>query len=141
MELKEPKNRFCCKIVPKLTVSELAYSPRFVTEIVDGVQRVDGGDAGVLQANDQVTEVFILGHAVGVLADQDKVGPERPARRQRGKESFLSLHDGRQISSSCLVETTCGYNQVQLCFSPVTSITPHGPVCTNTVPCGSILFL
>lgn len=69
-----------------MSISEFAYSPGFVAEIVDGVQTVDGGDAGILQANDQITEVFILGHAVGVLADQDKVGPERPARRRRQRE-------------------------------------------------------
>lgn len=69
-----------------MPISELAYSPRFVTEVVDGFQRVDGGDPGILQANDQVPEVLILGHAVGVLAHQDKVGPERPSGRRRKRE-------------------------------------------------------
>lgn len=75
-----------------MPVSELAYSPRLVTEVVDGVQRVDGGDAGVLQTNDQVPEVLVLGHAVGVLAHQDKVGPERPAGRWRKREQAGHQH-------------------------------------------------
>lgn len=120
----------------QLTVWELAYSPRLVAEIVDGVQRVDGGDAGVLQPNDQVAEVFVLGHAVGVLADQDKVGPERPARRRRERErnpdvniSEASMTGGTfpvyvWFRPSCH-RLTCSYNQVQLCFSPVTYINPH----------------
>lgn len=90
IELKEQHNKkidSAERISENDSSSELAYSPRFVTEIVDGVQRVDGGDAGVLQANDQVAEVFVLGHAEGVLADQDKVGSERPARRRRQREN------------------------------------------------------
>lgn len=80
------KKSILLKDLLKMPVSELAYSPRLVTEVVDGVQRVDGGDAGVLQTNDQVPEVLILGHAVGVLANQDKVGLERPAGRWRKRE-------------------------------------------------------
>lgn len=68
----------CVKYLRNTSVSELAYSPRFVTEVVDGVQRVDGGDSGVLQTNNQVPEVLVLGHAVGVLAHQDEIRPERP---------------------------------------------------------------
>lgn len=58
-----------------------AYSPRLVAEIVDGVQRVDRGDACVLQTDDQVPEILVLGHTEGVLAHQDEVRPERPGVR------------------------------------------------------------
>lgn len=58
-----------------------AYGPRFVAEVVDGVQTVDRGDACVLQADDQVPEVLVLGHAEGVLTHKDKVGPEGPGVR------------------------------------------------------------
>lgn len=57
---------------------KFAYSPGFVTEVVDGVQRVDRGDASILKTDDQVPEILVLGHAEGVLAHQDEVGPERP---------------------------------------------------------------
>ena len=60
------------------------YRPGLVTQIVDGVQGVDGRDAAVLQADHQVAEVLILGHAEGVLTDEDKVGPEGPGERQLG---------------------------------------------------------
>lgn len=50
-----------------------AYRPGLVTQVVDGLQGVDTGDAPILQTNDHVTEVLILGHTEGVLADEDKV--------------------------------------------------------------------
>lgn len=54
-----------------------SYSPGFVTQVVDGVQGVDGGDSCVLQTDDQVPEVLVLRHAEGMLTHQHKVGPER----------------------------------------------------------------
>lgn len=64
---------------------ESAYSPRLVTEVVDGVQRVDRGDAGILQTNDQVPKILVLGHAEGVLTHHYKVRPERSGLK--GKNS------------------------------------------------------
>lgn len=49
------------------------YSPGFVTQVVDGVQGVQAGNASILQGNDEVAEILILCHAVGVLADEHKV--------------------------------------------------------------------
>lgn len=64
---------------------ESAYSPRLVAEVVDGVQRVDWGDAGILQTDDQVPKILVLGHAEGVLTHQYKVWPERSG--MKGKNS------------------------------------------------------
>lgn len=64
---------------------ECAYSPRLVAEVVDGVQRVDRGDAGILQTDDQVLKILVLGHAEGVLTHQHKVWPERSGLK--GKNS------------------------------------------------------
>lgn len=50
-----------------------AYRPGLVTQVVDRLERVDARDASVLQTNDQVAEVFVLGHAEGVLTNEDKV--------------------------------------------------------------------
>lgn len=61
------------------------YSPGFVTEVVDGLQGVDWGDACILKANDQVPKVFILGHAEGVLTHQDKIRLEWPAKTKTRK--------------------------------------------------------
>lgn len=64
---------------------ESAYSPRLVAEVVDGVQGVDRGDAGILQTDDQVPKILVLGHAEGVLTHQHKVWPERSGLK--GKNS------------------------------------------------------
>lgn len=64
-----------------MSFAGIAYSPRFVAEVVDGVQRVDWRDTGILQTDDQVPKILVLGHAKSVLAHQDKVGPERPGAR------------------------------------------------------------
>lgn len=50
-----------------------AYRPRLVTQVVDGCKRVDAWDTPVLQAYDQVAEIFILGHAEGVLTNEHEV--------------------------------------------------------------------
>lgn len=54
------------------------YHPRFVTEIVDRVQRVNTWQAGVLQPDHHVPVVSVLVHAEGVLSDQHKVRLEGP---------------------------------------------------------------
>lgn len=56
------------------------YHPGLAAEVVDGVEGVDGGQPSILQADDQAAVVFAQGHAVGVLADQDEVWLEGPAR-------------------------------------------------------------
>lgn len=50
-----------------------AYCPRLVTKIIDGLEGVDARDAAVLQTDDQVAKIFILGHTEGVLANENKV--------------------------------------------------------------------
>lgn len=60
-----------------------AYRPRLVAQVVDGREGVDARDAAVLQPNDQVAEIFVLGHTVGMLADEDKVWLERPKGGRR----------------------------------------------------------
>lgn len=60
---------------------KITYHPRFAAEVVDGEERVDAGDATKMQANYKVPEVLSWDHAVGVLANQDKVGLEGPAAR------------------------------------------------------------
>lgn len=64
--------------------SASAYRPRLVAHVVDGGEGVDAGHVSVLQPDDQVSEVLVLGHAEGVLADEHKVGFERPAGRNPG---------------------------------------------------------
>lgn len=64
-----------------MSFAETAHRPRFVTKVVDGVQRVDWGDASVLQTDDQVPKILVLGHAEGVLTHQDKVWPEGPGSK------------------------------------------------------------
>lgn len=51
----------------------VAYRPRLVTQVVDGRERVDARDAAVLQPDDEVAEIFVLGHTESVLTDEDKV--------------------------------------------------------------------
>lgn len=64
-----------------------AYSPRLVAEVVDGVQRVDRGDASILQTDDQVPKILVLGHAEGMLTHQHKIWPERPSfKAEKRKE-------------------------------------------------------
>lgn len=55
-----------------------AYRPRLVAHVVNGGEGVDARDAGVLQPDDQVPEILVLGHAEGVLADEHKVWLEGP---------------------------------------------------------------
>lgn len=64
---------FCFFLPPNNT-----YHPRFVTEIVDRVQRVNTWQAGVLQPDHHVPVVSVLVHAEGVLSDQHKVRLEGP---------------------------------------------------------------
>lgn len=59
----------------------LTHHPRLVTEVVNGLQRVDAGEACVLHANDQVAEVLILCHAECMLPDEHKVWPEGPGKK------------------------------------------------------------
>lgn len=58
----------------------ITYHPGLAAEVVDGVEGVDRVDAAVLEANDEAAEVFPQSHAVGVLADQDKIRLERSGR-------------------------------------------------------------
>lgn len=59
---------------------DLTHHPRLVTEVVNGFQWVDAGEACILHANNQVPEVLILCHAKGMLPDKHKVWPERPGK-------------------------------------------------------------
>lgn len=56
-----------------------AYHPWFAAEVVDGEDRVDARNATEMQADHKVPEVLTGDHAVGVLANQDKVWLEGPA--------------------------------------------------------------
>lgn len=60
----------------------VTYHPGLAAEVVDGVEGVDCVDAAVLEADDEAAEVFPQCHAVGVLADQDKIRLEGPGRDQ-----------------------------------------------------------
>lgn len=51
----------------------VAYRPRLVAQVVDGREGVDARDAAVLQPDDQVAEIFVLGHTVGMLTDEYEV--------------------------------------------------------------------
>ena len=66
-------------------LKKTAYHPRFATEVVDGEERVDARDATKVKADHKVPEVLTGDHAVGVLANQDKVWLEGPVKRHRGK--------------------------------------------------------
>lgn len=57
-----------------------AYRPRLVAQVVDGWKGVDAWDSSVLQPDDQVAKVLILGHAEGVLTNEDKVWLEWPEK-------------------------------------------------------------
>lgn len=50
-----------------------AYRPRLVTQVVDGREGVDARDASILQSDDQVAKILVLGHTVGMLTDEYKV--------------------------------------------------------------------
>lgn len=63
--------------------SPSAYRPRLVAHVVDGCEGVDARDASVLQPDDQVPEILVVGHAEGVLADEHKVWLERPGGRNQ----------------------------------------------------------
>lgn len=60
----------------------ITHHPGFAAEVVDGEQGVDAGDSPVLKANHQAPEVFARSHAVGMLANQDKVWLEGSGERQ-----------------------------------------------------------
>lgn len=62
----------------------VAYHPRFAAEVINGEEGVDAGDAAEVKADHKVPEVLARDHAVGVLADQDKVWLERPAKTDQG---------------------------------------------------------
>lgn len=62
-----------------------AYRPRLVAHVVNGREGVDARDPPVLQADDEVPEILVLGHAEGVLADQHKVWFERPGGGNRAR--------------------------------------------------------
>lgn len=59
---------------------DVTHHPRLVTEVVNGFQCVDAGEACVLHANDQVAEVLILCHAKCMLPDEHKVWSEGPGK-------------------------------------------------------------
>lgn len=54
------------------------YCPRLVAEVIDGFQGVDAWDTPILQTDDQVAKIFILGHTEGMLANEYKVWLEGP---------------------------------------------------------------
>lgn len=58
--------------------NELREHPGLAAEVVDGVEGVDRVDAAVLEADDEAAEILPQCHAVGVLADQDKIRLEGP---------------------------------------------------------------
>lgn len=53
--------------------SGFPYHPGLVAHVVDRFQGVDARCSSVLQTNDEVAEIFVLGHTEGVLTDEDKV--------------------------------------------------------------------
>lgn len=77
----------------------LTHHPRLVTEVVNGLQRVDAGEACVLHANDQVAEVLILCHTERMLPDEHKVWPEGPGKNA---EASLPPTSTSGHVSSCL---------------------------------------
>lgn len=65
------------------------HHPRFVTEVVNRVQRVNTWQARVLQPDHHVAMVSVLVHAEGVLSDQHKVwleGPGMEGNFTKGRE-------------------------------------------------------
>lgn len=82
---------------PQLS-SSATHHPRFVTEVVYRMQSVDAGHACILQANNNATMVSTTSHAVGMLADQDKVRFQAPGRKgvnrkeRQDKESNAFVH-------------------------------------------------
>ena len=50
-----------------------AYRPWLVTQVIDRLQGVDAWHSSVLQTDDQVAKVFILGHTEGMLTNEGKV--------------------------------------------------------------------
>lgn len=69
--------------VAKTSAALSAYRPRLVAHVVDGREGVDARYASVLQPNDQVPKILVLGHAEGMLADEHKVRFERPGGRNQ----------------------------------------------------------
>lgn len=66
-------------------------------------------DAAVLEADDKAAEVFPQGHAVGVLADQDKIWLERPGRDE---ENGVLLSNAPEA----LLSTPCFFSILPISF-------------------------
>lgn len=79
----------------------ITYHPGLAAEVVDGVEGVDGVNAAVLEANDEAAEVFPQCHAVGVLADQDKIWLEGPGRDQE-RGALLSNAPKALLTAPCV---------------------------------------
>lgn len=96
-----------------LRVSPAAtYHPGLAAEVVDGVEGIDSGQPSVLQADDQAAVVFAQGHAVGVLADQEEVGLEGPAREGPTAALLRCALRERHASATARWESTepvCGH--------------------------------
>lgn len=71
-----------------------AYRPRLVTQVVDGLQGVDTWYTPILETNNHVAKILILGHTEGVLTNQDKVGLEGPAEGWRQNKDEATSHTG-----------------------------------------------
>lgn len=76
------------------------YHPRFVTEVVNRVQRVNRWQAGVLQPDHHVAMVSVLVHAEGVLSDQHKVWLEGPGMQEHIQK--VMEWDGNEHALYCL---------------------------------------
>lgn len=68
--------------------SKGTHHPGFAAEVVDGEERVNAGNGAEVQADHEAPEVLSRGHAVGVLADQNKIWPERSAETNTDTHGF-----------------------------------------------------
>lgn len=87
----------------------ITYHPGLAAEVVDGVERVDGVEAAVLEADDEAAEIFPQSHAVGVLPDQDKIWLEGPARDEQRGVSLSNAPEG-------LLNAPCFFSILPLSF-------------------------
>ena len=147
MQTRNQQNNaiYACYTVLQQTAT--AYRPWLVTQVVDGLEGVDARDTTVLQTDDHVAKIFILGHTEGMLTDEDKVWLEGPgkynycknvAKNDQIDDKLLQvatavLMNMASFACSFVFACVCGCMYACLCASHLTTLVPFLRACMLTM--------
>lgn len=102
----------------------MTYHPGFAAEVVNGVERVDARDTSEMQTDHEVPEVLPGDHAVGMLANQDKVWLKGPAEEKQNSLGpfqtsgiYLCVHLNPLQDLSHFPAAYENYTSILLCLS------------------------